>query len=213
MAGVPGDRWVVSGTLALRAGSLVISRLTLTPNTGFEETGDGTRRPVDLMPDSGLTSAVLRSIRLTEIISAVQDRLERAPTRDPSTSPQAHPRTTDPGPPPAARGRRRLPDRHNQQQAMDYLELQAEAGVTRRLSQRWSRPEATIKTWIAQATRLRYLGPGTKGRRLREPGQRLDRWATMEHPTLEGSPRVTLSALAYHQRQGWRLIPGTEETP
>jgi hypothetical protein len=199
---------VVSGTLALRAGSLVISTLTLTPNTGFEETGDGTRRPVDLMPDSGLTSAVLRSIRLTDIISAVQARLERNPT----PTPHAHPPTNDPDPPPAPQGRRRLPDRHYQQLAMDYLELQAEAGVTRRLSQRWRRPEPTIKTWIGQATRLGFLGPGTKGRRLREPGPRLDRWATMHHPTRDDTPRVTLSALAYHQRQGWRLIPGTEET-
>ncbi len=72
------------------------------------------------------------------------------------------------------RGRPELPDDLLADVAQAYLqEAAVGAGLTRRLSERFDRPEATVRDWIAATRRRGYLSDAVPGRRGATPGPRL----------------------------------------
>lgn len=48
--------------------------------------------------------------------------------------------------------------------------------ATRRLAERFGRPEGTVRTWVAKARKEGWLGPGASGRMGAEPGPKLRAW-------------------------------------
>lgn len=77
------------------------------------------------------------------------------------------------------RGRPPLPETTLIDVAHAYLEeAAAGVGLLKRLSQRFDRPEPTIRDWIAGARREGYLTPATAGKRGAGPGPRLQASST-----------------------------------
>jgi hypothetical protein len=75
---------------------------------------------------------------------------------------------------PQRRGRPPLADDLLEQVARAYLEeAPAGTGLTRRLAERFGRPEPTVRDWVAAARERGYLSPARPGRRGAAPGPRL----------------------------------------
>ena len=137
-------------------------------------TADVTRTPAGLaisrielrtqLPE-GITHKALRAVPLGEILA-------RARSREDLTAASA------------ARPIRIPPLRHAamtdellRDVARAYLEESLHgAGATRRLQERFNRPQGTIITWISRARKEGWLGPATSGRAGGEPGPKLAEW-------------------------------------
>ena len=75
---------------------------------------------------------------------------------------------------PQRRGRPPLADDLLEHVARAYLEeAPAGTGLTRRLAERFGRPEPTVRDWVAAARERGYLSPARPGRRGAAPGPRL----------------------------------------
>jgi hypothetical protein len=72
---------------------------------------------------------------------------------------------------PQRRGRPPLAEDLLEQVARAYLEeAPAGIGLTRRLAERFDRPEPTVRDWVAAARERGYLSPAHPGRRGAAPG-------------------------------------------
>lgn len=142
----------------------------------------------DATPTGGITAGILRALSpakisaqagqaFTEPKSSSDSQAERvarllATFRRDEIS-RAHPasaRAEHSGP-----GRPPLPDELLREVALAYIdEVKGGRGIYRRLSQRFGRPEETIRDWIRISRREGFLAPAAKrGARSAEPGPRL----------------------------------------
>jgi hypothetical protein len=170
--------WLVSGTLGRVAGRLVVTSLTVEPNSSATEGID---------PD-GVTSTVLRSIRLGDLVTRVRTAMRLSPDLavavagmenlrpsdfDVEVAAQLAAGVADPAPSPTSPNRK--PDSFYAAIADQFLQEQERGpGVYARLEQLHApRPAATIRSWVTTAERRGYLTPGTQGRQDRQPGPRL----------------------------------------
>jgi hypothetical protein len=143
----------------------------------------------DTRPYPGITSSLLRRIPLGRIVAAAQRTLaERSWATEgirvlpggllvgddiPAETRTLLERTNDQAAP-QRRGRPRLADDLLEQVARAYLEeAPAGSGLTRRLAERFGRPEPTVRDWVAAARERGYLSPARPGRRGAAPGPRL----------------------------------------
>lgn len=203
-AGVPGPRpvavarfayeddsgsWLVSGEVTDLDGRTEITSITIEPNPVVWREGEpGLRRATET--PSGITSAALRSIRLSQVLATVRRELgeaerwveaaqEMAPSVPVTRWDQASARALKKSFRSAAPGRS---DDFYRAVAIGFLEEQAAGrGVYARLAERLARyrldgepiPAETLRTWVRVAEQRGYLTPGTRGRSDRQPGPRL----------------------------------------
>jgi hypothetical protein len=141
-----------------------------------------------------ITSDVLRRIPLGRIIAMAQQSLAQeewrteglrvlmGPDRGPDELTQNEISALETGIRAAnqtKRGRPPLPETTLIDVANAYLEeAAAGVGLLKRLSQRFDRPEPTIRDWIAAARREGYLTPAIAGKRGAGPGPRLQASST-----------------------------------
>ncbi len=141
----------------------------------------------------GITSSLLRRIPLGRIVAAAQQTLaERSWVTEgvqflpggvlaadalPAATRSLLEHAADQAAP-RRRGRPPLADEFLAQVARAYLkEAPAGTGLIRRLAERFGRPEATVRDWVAAARERGYLSPARPGRRGAAPGPRLRRRA------------------------------------
>jgi hypothetical protein len=170
------DGTALQGSLVLVGDRLVLESLTISVGQG------------------SVTTATLRAVRLPDLLAEVRaalmlrgyGRLIYVQTGKPVHSPQQETRArkiaeaaeqTE-----LARGRRGYGDAHYRRVAFAYLDRMAQGqhrGVLAALaaaeSERLGRsvPIETMRTWINQARRRGFLGPGEPGRASATPGPRL----------------------------------------
>jgi hypothetical protein len=137
----------------------------------------------------GITSSLLRRLPLGRIVAAAQRTLaERNWVTEgirlvpggllvgdhiPAETRTLLERTNDQAAP-QRRGRPPLADDLLEHVARAYLEeAPAGTGLTRRLAERFGRPEPTVRDWVAAARERGYLSPARPGRRGAAPGPRL----------------------------------------
>lgn len=156
--------------------------------TDDADTDDGDAE-IDDGPGTLITADLLRRIPLGRIVAQAQERLARTdwqeegitvyfgPDRGPDELTGAERDALDTAVAAAGstrRGRPELPDDLLEKVARAYLEeATTGVGLTRRLAQRFNRPEATVRDWIAAARRRDFLSPAVPGRRAAAAGSRL----------------------------------------
>ena len=170
------DAMTLKGSVVVVGGRLILEDLSIHAHQG------------------AVTSATLRAVRLPDLLGEIRaalilqgyGRLVDAETGKPVRSPQQEARArkiaeaaerTE-----LRRGRRGYGDDHYRRIAFAYLDLLAQGqhrGVLATLaaaeSERFGRPVPveTVRTWINQARRRRFLSPGQSGRADANPGPRL----------------------------------------
>lgn len=176
--------WTVRGQVSRGPSGLIISKLEIWPGGQKGE------------PSGGVTAGLLRRIPVGEMLSSVRaqaawEAARREGTRKILGEEPAEGMFAETDSTVRHGGRTPLSDDLLLSVALAYLEETApgkDRRVLKRLSERFDRPEETIRTWIARARKAGWLGPGSKGRPGAEPGPRL-LLRQMEGTTPWGSAR------------------------
>lgn len=138
-----------------------------------------TRIEVSAPLPQGVTRQLLRRVPLAEVL-----KVARVDLAGQDMQVQADTQLRVPS------GRTAVTDDLLRNVSLAYLEETApgkDRQATRRLAERFGRPEGTVRTWVARARKEGWLGPGASGRMGAEPGPKL-RAATRE--ALREVPRV-----------------------
>jgi hypothetical protein len=166
--------------------------------------GTGLRPLTDVDAYTGITPTLLRQLPLGQIAAAAQRCLARRDWDADGVFVDGHRRVDacelpadtrealERGAEQAVAGRRGRPeiaDTLLESVATAYLEeAPGGAGLTRRLAERFNRPEPTVRDWVAAARRRGFLSAAHPGRRGAAPGPRLTDTSTARSPVRsEGS--------------------------
>ena len=161
-----GESWSVFGDVTRGAHGLVISRIEVTPDA----------------ESTGVTGGLLRKIPTGEILAAVRTKAAWEAARRDGTrallgeEPARGLFSETDSKVPHRGGRTPITSDLLKDVAVAYLEEtapEAPAGAMKRMSQRFGRPEETVRTWVTRARKDGWLGPSAKGRSGAEPGPRL----------------------------------------
>ncbi|MGD0985725.1 MAG: hypothetical protein ABSA65_18230 [Acidimicrobiales bacterium] len=172
--------------------------------------GTGLRPLTDLETYTGITPTLLRQLPLGQIVAAAQRSLARRDWDTDGVFVDGH-RRVDASELPAdsrealergaeqavagRRGRPEIADTLLEAVASAYLEeAPGGAGLTRRLAERFNRPEPTVRDWVAAARRRGFLSAAQPGRRGAAPGPRLTDASTSRSPVASegGAPGIGL---------------------
>lgn len=175
--GTMGD-WQATGVLRLVDGQIAITELTLKPHplvfTGDQREPVRARQPSE-WPTTGITSKVLRGIRVGDILSRARAQREQGGKISPVWA--AALRETKAVA--LKRGAGGYPDAHYRRIALAYLALRDTGmtnGITSALAKQEDRPEATIRDWLRTAEQKELLTPARRGHGgTRGPGPTLTR--------------------------------------
>lgn len=166
---VPEAEFQLSGRVARTELGIVITRME------FESERSG-----------GITASMSRHFPIGELLAYIRTSNVLADERReyglvPMSAPPAEPEAVcrcghSAGVRDRRGGRARITDEHLRAVALVYLEETLPGkggGAMARMTAHFERPEGTVRTWLANARRQGWLGPGMKGRRGAEPGPRL----------------------------------------
>jgi hypothetical protein len=157
--------WIAYGLLTVEHGHLTIATMRLATL--------GERR-------DGVTSVLIRRVRVDAILQAARERLVDTTFGDLAGGDwahQAHAVKEAMHGVELKRGREGYPADHYRKIALRALQLQAEhgaRGVRQRLAEAEGRPPETVRDWIKRARQLGYLAPATPGRAGYVPGPNLE---------------------------------------
>ncbi|MFF4356896.1 hypothetical protein [Streptomyces sp. NPDC001604] len=144
--------WLAKGDIARGSQGLVISRVEL---QAHDPAGNG------------ITGSLLRRIQVGDILHLARAVTARAAQSAETPAPEYPPREA------RSSGRGALSDELLRSVAVAYLAETAPnrpSGAVKRMAQEFSRPEETVRSWIARARKAGWLGPSVKGRAGAEPG-------------------------------------------
>lgn len=140
---------------------------------GVEMCGDISRSPVGLVvtrvevrAPEGVTTSMLRGLPIDEMLRSTRARC----------APQLPEPTLCA---PVGPGHIRMTDDLLRDVALAYLKETApgkDRGATRRMVERFGRPQGTVQSWIKRARKEGWLTPGPSGRMGAEPGPKLLAW-------------------------------------
>lgn len=161
------EGWRAGGDVSTSSNGLVISRLEVWPG------GDGSQ---------SVTAGILRQVPVGAIVATVRAHATFEAAQGEATRAaglgEPMPKTLGGAAdtPQRRGGRAPLSDELIADVAVAYLEETLPgkgSGATKRLAERFERPEETVRAWVARARRDGWLGPGSKGRPGAAPGPRL----------------------------------------